>query len=553
MERLDVVVKRVDGDKALQKIEVKPEREVSITDAGMDVQRDIYFYFLDQIQLIPANNADKEFSQQFNAAMKDALRKEYIELFNIQKKFIAPFINSGLIMQITYLQGALNVSMEQAQQLALAQFQMIFVCAYGPDQLSIKKLKVEIESLARMSDEQFGEKLSDFDIMFLAKSAYIKFKNNIVQAYQQYFQKAEEHLAYAKRAMPHLTMDDFDLYRNQIAEQMKSNPQRAQERTVLEFMRMYASYPQYQEHVLPLILDQAKPQPIIKGEKEFQIGRHVVKLPLISGMTLPIQLPPIAHELEREGLQPSHIQSVLLITNVPVSVVPQNTDQESKSRATVVEIDEEGEKVGNVLEGKSKPKDTKKKEITEMILQPPQQGQLIVAPPTEAQQRSFASTVKLFLVSDEILREFKDLPSSPQYQDKNEKLTAFQKVENILLNAKNVTDYEAAFKLMAPYINRHKNLLADMIFGNKNTDTWKKVMKQIREPAMAALIREVNFMADTDARIKRLKEACEMPLFNEHRNNHWYTGAIGDTHAVSVIKKEIVIFEAQRRSELSFK
>ncbi len=550
MERADLVVRQTEGNKALQKFEVQPVKEVSITDAAMDVQRDIYFYYLDKVQLIPANNADNEFSQQFNAAMKDALRKEYIELFNIQKEFIAPFIQNGLAMQIGALLATIeNCTIEKAQQLALAQFQMLFVCAYGPDQLSIKKLRVEIDSLARMSDDQFDEKLNDFDIMIFAKSAYVKFKNNIVKAYQQYFKKAEEHLKFAQRLMPDLRMEDFDLYRNQIVEQMKSNPQRAQERSVLELMRMHALYPQFQEHVLPMILEVCKPQPIVIGEQDFQLGRHVVKLPLVRGMTLPIQLPPIARELEMEGLQPSHIQSVLLLTNVPASVAPQNIEQKPKSRATVEEINEEGEEISKVSDSKAKLKEevTEQIEKTDIALRPPKEGQLVVAPPSDVQQKSFENTVKIFLVADEILREFQGLPSSAQYQDKNEKLTAAQKVENILHNAKNVNDFDAAFKLMAPYINRHKNLLSDTIFGNKNTDTWKKVMKQIREPATAALLGEVSRMLETDDKIKRLKEACEMPLFNQHRNNHWYTGAFGDTHAVCLIKKEIANLEEQKK------
>jgi hypothetical protein len=547
MESLDVVSKRVGGDKALQKIEVKSEREISITNAAIDVEREVYFYFLEQIQLLPGVSPSKEFSQQFNAAMHDAFRKEYLELFKIQKEFITPFINSDWIIQNTYLEVTFNISEEDALRYAIAQFKKIFICANGPDKLSICELKKQIDLMASISDEHFSEQFLSVEICSLAKPGYLEFKNNIVKAYQQYFKKAEEHLACAKHVMSDLTMADFDEYRKLITELMDKDPQRKQERIVLELMRMHALYPQHQEQVLPLILEQCKPQPIKSGEQTFRLGNYIGIVTLFDAKTSSIHLPRIAQELEKEGLQPPHIQSLLLLTNVPASVAPQNVDQKSKLPATGIEIDEEGEEVGNVLEGKSKLQDTKKKENSEMILQPPQQGQLIVAPPTEVQQGSFENTIKIFLVADEILREFQDLPSSSQYQDKNEKLTAFQKVENILRNAKTMTDYEAAFKLMAPYINRHKNLLTDMIFGNKNTDTWKKVMKQIREPATNTLLSEVALIEDTDAKIKRLKKACEMPLFNQHRNNHWYTGGIGDTHAVSVIKKEIATLEEQKK------
>ncbi len=104
---------------------------------------------------------------------------------------------------------------------------------------------------------------------------------------------------------------------------------------------------------------------------------------------------------------------------------------------------------------------------------------------------------------------------------------------------------------MEPYINRHKHIKWDSFFGNKITKSWNNIIKQIRELALDVLIKEVEVFDNLDAKIKRLKEACEMPLFNEHRNNHWYTGKFGDTHAVSVIKKKIASLEDLKYKEES--
>ena len=556
----------IDQDRALQRSEINPPKEVSITDAIMDADIKVCFYFLDKIKLLPTHNAHAEdvaFASSFDAAMKDALRKQYIELYNINKEYIMPFVTSGLILQIYYLSTSLQISQEQAQLIAAAQLQLIFVCAYGPDKLSIKKLKTEIGEFARMTDAEFSEKLAFFNITSLAQSAYITFKNNIVKAYQQYFKKADEHLAYAKRLMPDLTMDDFDLYRNQIAEQMQHNPQEKQARIVLEMMRLHALYPQYQEFILPLMLAQCKPQPIIIGEKNFDLNGHNIKLPVVDedNMTQPIRLPDVAQQLNEEGLQPTYIQATLLLTNPQMPVpVREQTESDSKSKVELLDEDEAEEEQAEEeefekdqaaednsdLHKEEMERVDTPKEKTEMMLPQQLDNQIIVALPTAAQQRSFENTVEIFLNAEQITKEFENYSSSPQYINKQEKLTAAAKVDNILHNATTVSDYNVAFNLMAPYINRHKNLLIDMIFGNKNTDTWKKVMKQIREPATTALLTEVSGLETIDAKIKRLQEACQMPLFNEHRNNHWYTGKFGDTHAVSVIKKEISILEGQR-------
>ena len=325
-------------------------------------------------------------------------------------------------------------------------------------------------------------------------------------------------------------MDILDDYRIKVEEKMRAEAQIVQERTVLELMRAYALYPQRQKELLRPILYESQPRSIVIGEDTDERSGYTFKVPLCGEeVTREINLAAIAQQLKNEGLLPPHIQASLLLTK------PQTLPQVSTGAGVESNI-----QLNHPSQQKGKQRGAV---VTDEKLS-------IVVLPTEAQIRSLNNTVELFSKADPIIQKFKDLSDKPKYDDNQDKLTAVQKAEEILVNAKTMNDYNAAFNFMAPFINRHKNYSFDIWFGNNNTDTWKEMMKRIREPATQALFHEVGLMENIADKIARLKEAREMPLFKQHRNNHWYTGNVGDTHAVSVIKKEISILEDQRNKSV---
>ena len=153
--------------------------------------------------------------------------------------------------------------------------------------------------------------------------------------------------------------------------------------------------------------------------------------------------------------------------------------------------------------------------------------------------RSLDSTLGFFSTVDKILQEYLHLSKKPKYEKSSNKQLAVDKVEIIFGHLKTVDELNMAFMILEPYINRHKNYRFDSFFGNANTSSWKNVMKRLRESALSALLIEVDLIINNDEKMARLREACNMSLFNRHRNNHWYTGKFGDTQAVSTIKNKI--------------
>jgi hypothetical protein len=499
MEDPNLVAAILNGDKFLHEVEAKAGKKVNFIHALMEVEQHIYSYFLDQAPLKLGENTNiinEDELKKFNTTVKDMLRKDYIDHSDIVKEissFVMDFVmtlQKNVIANLSSHNASFEVVMYKMIS-AMKEFKTMFFYIYGPGEVSLKTLKTEIDKLACTSDDAFHEILLKSRVFFASKSISISIKNNIVRAYQQYFKKVEENFKTAQRLLPDLTMDDFDAYRTQVAKFKKNDPQKTQVRYVIELLRLHALYPQYQSVLVPLILRKCEAKPIDTNDDFFGIGKNVKWFPKPKDvqMTLPIQLPQVAEELRQEGLQPPHMKSMLI-------------------------------------------------------------NRQIVTPLTDVKKRLFENTVKTFLAAENVLSEFEDCFRYRQYRDKNVKLIATEKGENILRKAKSLADYNAAFQLMAPYVNRHKNFKWDSFFGNDITRTWNKIIKQIREPAITALLNEINDVADIDEKIIRLKEACEMPLFNQHRNNHWYTGAVGDTHSVKIIKNEIAKLEALKNQSL---
>lgn len=519
MEQLDAVAERIDSDKSSKKIEIEIEKEVNVSNISLYARRNVFLYYLDQLV---DRNARYD-------VLRDVLRKIIIDYFDAAKEILTPFLSSLEIQKDHLERNVYRPEPHTTHMQMDKQLSQIFPCNVR-NLYTVYISKEEIKLLAEMSDENFLlDFLSRFDISYRAKPGYFNHKNNMVKAFQQYFKKVDDHLANAKRLIPGLTWEHLISNLDIIEKLMVQDDQKSQKREAIELMRMYALYPQLQNQLMPIILEKCNTQPICDRARRvykpnYQMAQGELEVPPIKGNTELIQPAVIAQKLDKEGLLPSHIQSVLLSKHVPVSVNMQETEYEKKTHETFNEINEEGKEISIIIEGKVK----SEYEVTEKI----------AVKPSQEQQKSFENTIKIFLANEKILYACRDL-------DKSTKLTVEEKVEKILLIAKNVNDYAAAFKLMATYINKHKNPIFDTIFSNNNTNTWKKIMNHIRKLALKTLMDEVININDIDKKIKLLQEACQMPLFNQHRNNHWFTGGFGDTAAVSVIKQEIANLEGQ--------
>lgn len=466
-----------------------------------------HFFFVNKIELkLPFAFIDQSNKDVFIQAIREVLTLGYIDIGNLHKDIVYPFIEDVLS----------DFSEEKVKE-ASEKITLLFSSGFGANYLSIQKLNTLIERLEGTNDDDFKSLLRDMG--FTKKhQVFHRYKIALVDAYKLYINNVNQRLKTLQELMPGLTLDNLNSCFLDIERYTFEAPHLKQERFIIELMRMYSLYPQYQRNINRIILQEAKPQLIVRGEEKKTIyGREFIA-PKYEGETAPINLLTAAQTLMKEGLFPAHIKLSDSLTR-----------EQAKSQPRVGG--------GSALD----------KEKYRLDIAVPQESSEFTEP-TADQKISLENTVKLFSQYGSVLNEFEGFSESPQYKDNMDKFYAVAKVNNILNNAKTVQDYVIAYKLMEPYINRHKHIKWDSFFGNKITRTWNNVIKQIRERALEALTKEVNALDkdNLDTKIKRLTEACKMPLFNEHRNNHWYTGKFGDTHAVSVIKKEISILEDQR-------
>lgn len=87
--------------------------------------------------------------------------------------------------------------------------------------------------------------------------------------------------------------------------------------------------------------------------------------------------------------------------------------------------------------------------------------------------------------------------------------------------------------------NRHRNPNLDEFFGIKNTESFKKAWKVIRDNAKAKLFSEVDKLKTNEEKKKVLMAARNHSFFKEHRNNFFFEGAFGRTQAVIDIDKKL--------------
>lgn len=73
-----------------------------------------------------------------------------------------------------------------------------------------------------------------------------------------------------------------------------------------------------------------------------------------------------------------------------------------------------------------------------------------------------------------------------------------------------------------PDLNTHYHEHLDTLFQNHNTVTWRKTMAEVREIAFKRMLKEMKHMTPLE-RVRYLVHIRKLPIFNDHRNNHWFT------------------------------
>ncbi len=504
MDEPDNMRERVEIDKASKINKTDMANKVTFNHVFQEALYDLEIYCINEVifsesKLLPTQILD---SNNVVPAIKTLMIANFLTLVGSSTTAILNLVQgkfTGSLLDLNLPMDQINARNERVRI-----YQIIFIKTYKPERYTIKNIRKQMEYFRDIKHVDFMSLLNNAGIVDHYAN-FIEIKNAVVTYYAEYIDVTTSQLAELQKSVPNITIDVLDEFINQLAKFKQSNAQLLQERRLLGLMRVYAKYPQHRQRLLPLIIQNSKPHPILVGDRIVNQGDNYYTVPQFSGETKRVCLSDIARQLKSEGLLPSYISDNL------------NNNVNNTSNAGV--------------------KDAVKSIHATLLC-------------TETQLKSFDETIEMFLKADTILGEFSELSNSYQYENIADKESAISKAHNILSNAKKIEDYNAAFNLMAPYINRHKHCKWDSFFGNDITSTWNKMMKQIREPALSALLNELNDILDIDDKITMLKKACEMPLFNQHRNNHWYTGAFGDTHAVSVIKKEIVRLENQKEESM---
>lgn len=82
---------------------------------------------------------------------------------------------------------------------------------------------------------------------------------------------------------------------------------------------------------------------------------------------------------------------------------------------------------------------------------------------------------------------------------------------------------------------KHRNFLSKTFKSDLKSPEWQKTVDAIREIVLTKLDAEIEQLNKKDEKIALLEEAKNMPIFNEHTNNFYITGAFGYTKAVGDI------------------
>ncbi len=514
VEEAHILTERIERQKDLQESQISLTKEQNlinpIAKILCDIELNVYLYYLNVLYLSP-HSRDIDLPgyklNEFLLSIKKAIVQHCIELQGIKKKVIVPFLSKVLS----------GLSPEKANE-TYKNLALLFPVGFGLDldRLSTSKLRAYITKLEQTTDDSF--KL-DLKALGLSKKYQecSDLKASLIEAYRDFLVLTEQRIVELRKLLSTFSMTYLDKYLIIFEKCIREDDQRLQERYVNESIRMHALYTQYHQELDLLISNWVQPKYIQEGEETKIINGRKFVGPHCERTTQAIDLLQVVRESDKEGLFPDHIEWAVYLTGAQIGLysptLGETSQQKDKQRWEVWSAPQEMHKFK----------------------------------PTAEQSISFQNTIEFFSRIGRIRNMFSSCSIARHYENASEKVYAVEKVECILANAVNVNDYNDAFYLIAPYINRHKHDGWDSFFGNKVTRTWNKVMKQIREPATNALLKEVGELKTADAKIQRLKEACEMPLFNQHRNNHWYTGAFGDTHAVVLIKKEIANLEEQKK------
>lgn len=116
---------------------------------------------------------------------------------------------------------------------------------------------------------------------------------------------------------------------------------------------------------------------------------------------------------------------------------------------------------------------------------------------------------------------------------------AIQEEDTAALNVEQISEVFDICYLKEELFNSHRNSNWDKFFGVKNTKTWARAVKEIRDYALEKLFTEIEEKESPAEKIQLLNWAKQQPLFNQHRSNFLITGAWGNTAAISQINAKI--------------
>ncbi|MBA3536019.1 MAG: hypothetical protein H0T84_05340 [Tatlockia sp.] len=114
-------------------------------------------------------------------------------------------------------------------------------------------------------------------------------------------------------------------------------------------------------------------------------------------------------------------------------------------------------------------------------------------------------------------------------------------IQIIQNNIFSVTEFNMLYNLLKKIdgLNTHTNVYIDKFFGIENTTTWRNTLGQLRTKALETLFKEVEKIFSHEDKITFLEQAKTLPLFKEHRNNSFFSGAWGRTASVIQIEEKV--------------